>query len=137
MASWCRIPSEWNSELNYLSLEKYPPYDELPVYSPTTPNGLRPQKVHPLRQEYIFLWPVYPSQNFKIWKRDFANSAISFKHPSIPLIVETDASDSAIADLLWKFRCLVDFFSKKNLRSQRRHSAIEKELCAIVEALRK
>ena len=74
---------------------------------------------------------------FQNLKRDIANSAIAAIDPSAPLVVETDASDSAIAASLRQHGRPIAFFSRTLLKFERRHTAIEKVAYAIVEALRK
>ena len=56
---------------------------------------------------------------------------------TVPLVVETDASDHAIAATLNQSGRPVAFFSRTLTGSEQRHSAVEKEAYAIVEALRK
>ena len=56
---------------------------------------------------------------------------------SIPFVVETDASDFAIAATLNQAGRPVAFFSRTLTASERNHSTVEKEACAIVEALQK
>ena len=74
---------------------------------------------------------------FKNLKSDIAKSAVTTIDPTIPLVVETDASDCAIAASLRQSGRPIAFFSRTLSRSEQRHSAIEKEAYAIVEALRK
>lgn len=57
-------------------------------------------------------------------------------NPDIPLGVETDASDHAIAAALRHSGCLVEFFSRTVSKSERIHSAVEKEAYDITEAIK-
>ena len=62
---------------------------------------------------------------------------VTIIEPGIPLVVETDASDLAIAATLNQNGRPVAFFSRTLTQPEKRHSAVEKEACAIVESLRK
>lgn len=95
------------------------------------------EKIHLLTQVRTFPLSDSAIRAFQNLKRDIANSAIAAINPSAPLVVETDASDSAIAASLRQNGRPVAFFSRTLSKSERRHTAIEKEAYAIVEALRK
>ena len=61
-------------------------------------------------------------------------------HPvdeKIPLVVETDASDTAIAAILNQANRSVAFFSRELTITEQKHSSIEKEACSIVESVKK
>ena len=94
-------------------------------------------KIHLLIQVRMFPLSDSAIRSFQNLKRDIANSTIAAINPSAPLVVETDTSDSAISASLRKHGWAVAFFSRTLLRSERRHTAIEKEAYAIVKALRK
>ena len=95
------------------------------------------EKIHLLTQVRTF--PLFDSaiRAFQNLKKDIANSAIAAINPSALLIVETDASDSAISASVRQHGRPVAFFSRTLSKSERRHTTIEKEAYAIVEALRK
>ena len=56
---------------------------------------------------------------------------------NIPLVVETDASDTAIAATLNQANHPVAFFSCTLTITEQKHSSVEKEACAIVESVKK
>lgn len=94
-------------------------------------------KIHPLvSTEY------YPMSNeaidaFQSIKSEIARAAINTIDNKIPLTVETDASEYAIAATLSQEGRPVAFFSRTLSNSEKNHPAIEKEAAAIVESLRK
>ena len=53
------------------------------------------------------------------------------------LVVETDASDTAITATLNQANCPVAFFSCTLTTTEQKHSSVEKEACAIVESVKK
>ena len=55
----------------------------------------------------------------------------------IPLVVETDATDTAIAATLNQANLPVAFFSCTLTTTEQKHSSIEKEACAIVESVKR
>jgi len=70
-------------------------------------------------------------------KQDLASITLQPINESLPFTVETDASDFAIAASLNQDGRLVAFHSCTLSPSEKRHSAVEKEAYAVVEALRK
>ena len=102
------------------------------------PDELRPfLKRHLLTQVRTFPLSDSAIREFQNLKRDFANSAIAAINPSAPVVVETNASDLAIAASVRQHGRPVAFFSRTLSKSKQRHTAIEKEAYAMVEALRK
>ena len=93
------------------------------------------EKIYLLTQVRTFPLSDSAIRAFQNLKRDIANSAIAAINPSAPLIVETNASDSAIAASLRQHGRPVAFFTRILSKSERRHTAIEKEAYAIVEVL--
>jgi len=76
-------------------------------------------------------------QSFETLKSEIIGSVVSCIDPNAQFIVETDASESTIAATLTQSNRPVAFFSRILSPSEQRHSSIEKEAQAIVEALRK
>ena len=56
---------------------------------------------------------------------------------SIPFVIKTDASENAVPATLNQSNRPVAFFSRMLSKSELRHSSVEKETSAIVEAVRK
>jgi hypothetical protein len=74
---------------------------------------------------------------FNELKNDIANSILTTIDPHSPLLVETDASDLAVTASLSQGGWPIAFYSRSLSDCEKRHSAIEKEACTIVETLRK
>jgi transposase InsO family protein len=70
-------------------------------------------------------------------KSDIEKAALSYIDEGLPFVVETDASDNAIAATLNQNGQPVAFFSRKLSEAEKKFPSIEKEAYAIVEALRK
>ncbi|GFO33886.1 retrovirus-related pol polyprotein from transposon 17.6 [Plakobranchus ocellatus] len=94
-------------------------------------------KVHPLVKNNIFPLPQEVKESFELLKKEIEMAAITTIDHESPLVVETDASDIAIAATLNQNGRPVAFFSRTLNQSERKHSSVEKEAYAIVEALRK
>ena len=94
-------------------------------------------RIRPLIQ--IKSFPLSPEMNTLIdtLKTDIAKSMVSAIDDNASFLVETDASDFAIAATLSQRGQPVAFFSRSLSDSELHHPAIEKEAAAIVEALRK
>ncbi|CAH8833617.1 unnamed protein product [Trichobilharzia szidati] len=94
-------------------------------------------KIQPLIQNKIFPLPGTIVSSYAALKNELAQSVMTTVDLDLPLIVETDASDTAIAATLTQNGRPVAFFSRTLSPSERHHSAVEKEAYAIVEAIRK
>ena len=81
--------------------------------------------------------PDSAKQSFETLKRELENASVVTIDYKTPLVVETDASDVAIAATLNQDGRPVAFFSRTLTASERNHSSVEKEAYAIVEAFRK
>ena len=95
------------------------------------------EKIRPLTHNRIFPLPQSVKSSFEALKRELESAAVTTIEPGVPLVVETDASESAIAASLNQNNRPVAFFSRTLTQSEKRHSSIEKEAYAIVEALKK
>ena len=94
-------------------------------------------KIHSLTHNTTFPIPESARQCFENLKEEISKAIVVTVDYTKPLVVETDASDVAIAASLSQDDRPVAFFSRSLSAPERRHSAIEKEACAIVEAIRK
>ena len=74
---------------------------------------------------------------FQSLKKEIAGAAIVSIDNEAQFVVETDASDKAIAATLNQQGRPVAFFSRTLSQTEQRHSSVEKEAYAVVEALRK
>ena len=95
------------------------------------------EKVHPLVNAKSFPLTAEAVSAFETLKNDISESVVSSVDLNSPFTVETDASDHAIAATLSQNDRPVAFFTRTLSNSELKHSAIEKEACAIVEALKK
>ena len=93
-------------------------------------------KVQPLVQASLPLCKR-ATDAIDIIKRELATCALQPVDESLPFTVETDASDFALAATLNQDGRPVAFPSRTLSPTEQRHSAVEKEAHAIVEALRK
>ena len=76
-------------------------------------------------------------KTFKNFKEEIEKVLLHSVDEKIPLVVETDASDTAIAATQNQANCPVAFFSHTLMTTEQKHSSIEKEACAIVESVKK
>nr|XP_026485607.1 uncharacterized protein LOC113393110 [Vanessa tameamea] len=126
-------------------LTSLPPPNDLPSqrrivgmfahYSRWIPNFS--ERIHAISHNKIFPFSEELVQRFQSLKSDIIKSAVYAIDYSLPLTVETDASDHSIAAVLSQDGRPVAFFSKTLNLTEQNHSAIEKEAYAIVEALKK
>ena len=83
-----------------------------------------------------FFQSLSAERSFEDLKHELEDAAVVTVNYQTPLVVETDASDSAIAATLNQDGRPVAFFSRTLTPSERNHSSVEKEAYAIVEVLR-
>uniref|UniRef100_UPI00358E1065 uncharacterized protein n=1 Tax=Myxine glutinosa TaxID=7769 RepID=UPI00358E1065 len=74
---------------------------------------------------------------FEGLKADIAGAAVATIDESASFVLESDASDHAIAATLSQGGRPVAFFSRTLTSAERRHSSVEKEAYAIVESIRR
>ncbi len=94
-------------------------------------------KIKPLVENTNFPLPKEVQSAFQTLKTEIENAVLVTVDGNSPLVVETDASDIAIAATLNQNGRPVAFFSRTLNSSEKNHSSVEKEAYAIVEALRK
>ena len=70
-------------------------------------------------------------------KKDICRASLAAWDESLPLDIETDASDTSVSATLSQVGIPIAFFSRTLTFSERRQSAVEKETTAIVESIRK
>ena len=95
------------------------------------------KKIIPLTSAREFPLSSEAVKAFISLKKDVADSVLQSISEDVPFVVETDASDHSIAATLNQNGRPVAFFSRTLSASERKHSAVEKEAYAIVEAIRK
>lgn len=95
------------------------------------------EKAHPLTAISKFSLLPHVIRAFEDLKKNTAIAAITTFDPSPRLVVETDASDCAIAASLRQSGRPVTFFSRTFPRSGRQNTAVVKEVYAIIESLNK
>lgn len=95
------------------------------------------EKIRPLIQCKTFPLPSDASSAFEDLKHEVANSVVTSIDNNALFTVETDASDFAIGATLSQLGRPVAFFSRTLSCCEQRHTAVEKEAYAIVEALKK
>ena len=95
------------------------------------------KKIEPLTKTECFPLSTDARKSFIELKQDIANSVLCSINEEDPFVIETDASDHAIAATLSQKGRPVAFFTRTLNHSERKHSSIEKEAYAIIEAIRK
>ncbi|BHF61021.1 hypothetical protein SprV_0100399100 [Sparganum proliferum] len=81
--------------------------------------------------------PLKLAEAFGALKEELAKAAVATVQYDTPSVVDTDASDVAIAATLNQNDRPVAFFSSSLASNERHHSAIEEEAYAVVESIRK
>ena len=94
-------------------------------------------KISILVRNRIFPLPEEAVDAFENLKKEIQKALVVTIEPGVAVVVETDASDIAIAASLNQNGRPVAFFSRTLSHTERKHSAVEKEAQAIVEALKK
>lgn len=95
------------------------------------------EKIQKLVSCKTFPLPQTALSAFDELKQDISKSIITTINYELPLVIETDASDYALAATLSQEGRPIAFFSRSLSDCEKRHSSIEKEACAIVESIRK
>lgn len=95
------------------------------------------EKLRPLVETLTF--PLSPKaiEAYDQMKNDIARASLSPLDDHAQFVVETDASDSALAATLSQNDKPIAFFSRTLNPTERHHSSIEKEAAAIVESIRR
>ena len=122
-----RIPQNKTSLPRVLGLFSY--YSQwMPKFS---------DKIRPLITANLFPLDSESIKTFENFKEEIEKALLHSVNEKIPPVVETDASDIAIAATLNQANCPVAFFSRTLTTTEQKHSSIEKEACAIVESVKK
>ena len=93
------------------------------------------EKIRPLNTNKTFPLPPDALKTFQSLKDEIAAATLMTPLEGVQFEVETDASDYAIAATLNQAGRPVAFFSRTLSKSEHHHSSVEKEACAIVEAV--
>ena len=94
-------------------------------------------KIRPLITANLFPLDSESMKTFENFKEEIEKVLLHSVKEKIPLVVETDATDTAIAATLNQANLPVAFFSRTLTTTEQKHSSIEKEACAIVESVKK
>ena len=94
-------------------------------------------KIQPLISLDSFPLSEKAIASFELVKRCVSEACIVSPNLTDPLVIETDASGYALSASLNQNGKPVAFFSRTLNKHEKLHSSIEKEACAIVEAVRK
>ena len=76
-------------------------------------------------------------KTFENFKEEIEKALLHSVDEKIPLVVENDVSDTAIAATLNQANRPVAFFSRTLTTTEQKYSSVEKEACAIVESVKK
>ena len=95
------------------------------------------EKIKPLVNNDSFPINTESKKAFNNIKEEIGNALLHSINDEHPLVVETDASDTAIAATLNQAGRPVAFFSRSLTQAERKHASVEKEAYAIVEAVKK
>ena len=90
-----------------------------------------------MSQNTLFPLPEDALRAFNLLKEDVENGVVGAIDESYPFQVETDASDHTLSATLNQQGRPVAFFSRTLSGPELKHSSVEKEAAAIVEAVRK
>ena len=104
-------------------------------YSNWVPNFS--EIMRPLVQNKAFPLSNDAISAFHLMKNKLVDATLQPIDEAVPFTIETDASDFTIAATLNQNGKPVAFHARTLLTSEQRHSAVEKEAYAVVEALRK
>ena len=94
-------------------------------------------KLRPLINNTSFPMTSEAILSFESLKEDIINAALVTINDSIPVVLESDASEYALAATLSQNSRPIAFFTRMLSESERKFPAVEKEALAIVEAIRK
>ena len=95
------------------------------------------QIIRPLVETKAFPLSEEASEAIRIMKNKLANATLQLINESLPFTLETDASDFAIGATLNQNGRPVAFHARTLNNAEQKHSSVEKEAYAVIEALRK
>lgn len=95
------------------------------------------EKVRPLTNDPTFPLNTEASEAFADIKRSIMEACLVCPNENDLLVIETDASDRCLSASLNQNGRPVAFFSRTLGNHEKHHPSVEKEACAIVEAVRK
>ena len=94
-------------------------------------------KIKPLITANSFPLDLESIKTFENFKEEIEKALLHSVDEKIPLVVETDASDTAIAATLNQGNRPAALFSRTLTTTEQKHSYVEKEACAIAESVKK
>lgn len=90
-----------------------------------------------LKQEKDFTWKEEDTEQVnKIMKEIEKETCLKYPDYNLPFTLQTDASDYGICGVLTQGESIIGFFSRKLSPAQTRYTVSEKELLAVIEALK-